>query len=61
MMERKLLKFLRATTLALLQAEMDSVVKSMSDLVKVKDEDKITPYVKDPESWWRSGRCQGAT
>ena len=39
-----------ATTLALLQAEMDSVVKSMSDLVKVKDEDKITPYVKDPES-----------
>ena len=38
------------TTLALLQAEMDSVVKSMSDLVKVKDEDKITPYVKDPES-----------
>ena len=39
-----------STTLALLQAEMDSVVKSMSDLVKVKDEDKITPYVKDPES-----------
>ena len=39
-----------ATTLALLQAEMDSLVKSMSDLVKVKDEDKITPYVKDPES-----------
>ena len=38
------------TTLAVLQAEMDSVVKSMSDLVKVKDEDKITPYVKDPES-----------
>ena len=29
---------------------MDSVVKSMSDLVKVKDEDQITPYVKDPES-----------
>ena len=29
----------QATTLALLQAEMDSVVKSMSDLVKVKDED----------------------
>ena len=40
----------QGTTLALLQAEMDSVVKSMSDLVKVKDEDKITPYVKDPES-----------
>ena len=40
----------QSTTLALLQAEMDSVVKSMSDLVKVKDEDKITPYVKDPES-----------
>ena len=39
-----------STTLALLQAEMDSVVKSMSDLVKVKDEDQITPYVKDPES-----------
>ena len=39
-----------STTLALLQAEMDSVVKSMSNLVKVKDEDKITPYVKDPES-----------
>ena len=39
-----------ATTLALLQAEMDSVMTSMSDLVKVKDEDKITPYVKDPES-----------
>ena len=39
-----------STTLALLQAEMDSVVKSMSDLVKVKDEDNITPYVKDPES-----------
>ena len=38
------------TTLALLQAEIDSVVKSMSDLVKVKDEEKITPYVKDPES-----------
>ena len=38
------------TTLALLQAERDSVVKSMSDLVKVKDEEKITPYVKDPES-----------
>ena len=38
------------TTLALLQAEMDSVVKSMSDLVKVKDEDQITPYVKDPDS-----------
>ena len=38
------------TTLALLQAEMDSVMKSMSDLVKVKDEEKITPYVKDPES-----------
>ena len=38
------------TTLALLQADMDSVVKSMSDVVKVKDEDKITPYVKDPES-----------
>ena len=29
---------------------MDSVVKSMSDLVKVKEEDQITPYVKDPES-----------
>ena len=40
----------QSTTLALLQAEMDSVMKSMSDLVKVKDEDKITPYVKDPES-----------
>ena len=39
-----------STTLALLQAEMDSVVKSMSDLVKVKEEDQITPYVKDPES-----------
>ena len=39
-----------STTLALLQAEMDSVVKSMSDLVRVKDEDQITPYVKDPES-----------
>ena len=38
------------TTLALLQAEMDSVVKNMSDLVKIKDEDKITPYVKDSES-----------
>ena len=36
-----------ATTLALLQAEMDSVMTSMSDLVKVKDEDKITPYAKD--------------
>ena len=35
------------TTLALLQAEMDSVVKNMSDLVKIKEEDKITPYVKD--------------
>ena len=40
----------QSTTLALLQAEMDSVMKSMSDLVKVKDEEKITPYVKDPES-----------
>ena len=40
----------QTTTLALLQAEMDSVMKGMSDLVKVKDEDKITPYVKDPES-----------
>ena len=49
-MELKLLKFLPSTTLALLQAEMDSVVKSMTDLVKVKDEDQITPYVKDPES-----------
>eukprot|EP00434_Breviolum_minutum_P011486 symbB.v1.2.010125.t1/scaffold618.1/size180184/2 len=40
-----------ATTLALLQAEMDSVVKSMSDLVKVKEEDQITLYEpKDPES-----------
>ena len=39
-----------STTLALLQAEMDSVVKSMSDLVKVKEEDQITPYVNDPES-----------
>ena len=39
-----------STTLALLQAEMDSVVKSTSDLVKVKEEDQITPYVKDPES-----------
>ena len=29
------------TTLALLQAEMDSVVKNMSDLVKIKDEDKM--------------------
>ena len=29
---------------------MDSVVKSMSDLVKVKEEDQITPYVNDPES-----------
>ena len=38
------------TTLALLQAEMDSVVKNMSDLVKINHEDKITPYVKDPES-----------
>ena len=39
------------TTLALLQAEMDSVVKSMSDLVKVKEEDQITLYEpKDPES-----------
>ena len=47
--------------MALLQAEMDSVVKSMSDLVKVKEEDQITPYVKDPRVRWRSGRCQGAT
>ena len=40
-----------ATTLALLQAELDSVVKSMSDLVKVKEEDQITLYEpKDPES-----------
>ena len=40
-----------ATTLTLLQAEMDSVVKSMSDLVKVKEEDQITLYEpKDPES-----------
>ena len=38
------------TTLALLQAEMDSVVKNTSDLVKIKDEEKITPYVKDSES-----------
>ena len=29
---------------------MDSVAKNMSDLVKIKDEDKITPYVKDSES-----------
>ena len=36
-----------STTLALLQAEMGSVVKSMSDLVKVKEEDQITPYVKE--------------
>ena len=35
-----------STTLALLQAEMGSVVKSMSDLVKVKEEDQITMYVK---------------
>ena len=33
--------------MALLQAEMGSVVKSMSDLVKVKEEDQITPYVKE--------------
>ena len=36
-----------STTLALMQAEMDSVVKSMSDLVKVKEEDQITPYVRE--------------
>ena len=36
-----------STILALLQAEMGSVVKSMSDLVKVKEEDQITPYVKE--------------
>ena len=39
-------KMTPSTTLALLQAEMGSVVKSMSDLVKVKEEDQITPYVK---------------
>ena len=38
-----------STTLALLQAEMGSVVKSMSDLVKVKEEDQITPYVKESD------------
>ena len=27
-----------------------SVVKNMSNLVKIKDEEKITPYVKDSES-----------
>ena len=47
-----------STTLALLQAEMGSVVKSMSDLVKVKEEDQITPVGK--RVWW-SGCCQGAT
>ena len=44
-------RLLRSTTLALLQAEMDSVVKSMSDLVKVKEEDQITPYVKRSRVW----------
>ena len=38
-----------STTLALLQADMGSVVKSMSDLVKVKEEDQITPYVKESD------------
>ena len=52
-------KMTPSTTLALLQAEMGSVVKSMSDLVKVKEEDQITPYVKgsDEVDAMRIQRC----